>query len=618
MAHSPFHRTALPGLALAACAALAAGCPSKPADPAGLDATVVVVPEDASTSTPDTGTNPDGPDTGPTPGLDAGTPDTGPAAQPCSNDDECGPTERCSEAGACMPAMTCDEPANCVPGNDQDTDRLYCDNTTGLGCRCVRPATAPDAGTGADGGALGYCKRRLPPCAPCESDEQCGDSAFFRNLLHEPAKCLPHGGVKVCLEQYVSAKCACGKSTFINGAPYCTPQAPLTCAEGLLCCSDNAQCPPEHPFCGASGRCEDVCWYDYNAIPDPKTVGCRADKVCNVDPFFLFPPENPLYGAGRCANPCTSDKECQDLYGRQDYVCRPEGKSAPRCRPQGCIDDGECPSPDISYGYMGYCNRATQVCVCKDPGNPALTCNCRTTVNPVTNQPYKDCVDGYKCVEPGAGQPGQCVEKTCSERNGAQAYCRYGQFCCGEDRDQDGVTEACTDPTGTAIPLDPERLQCYYAPSAHWCVACDSQPACNVPTLPVSKHQPTPDYNLCLNTGDTYGARCHIACMFDSECPKGFGCTDIPVPCDQCPDPAKCYDTGLKDQDGNPIKQCGCTNKGQKGGECPALDPADQTQPVARCSDTLDTRNNNNTYFCQWSRVCSPSVAGIKNACITH
>jgi hypothetical protein len=588
-----------------ALALLLTGCP-KPnpsAGPAaGLDA-AMGIPPDASANANDGG---------PTTGLDASAPDTGPKVTACSVDDDCGPKERCSEAGACMPAVPCDDPSNCPPANDQDEIHMYCDNTVGLGCRCVVPS----------GETKGVCKRRLPPCAPCTEDEQCGnDPLYFQNAWHEPGHCVTLDGVKVCLEYFVSGgiKCPCGQSVPIDSKNYCAPQgSPASCAAGqFLCCQTDGNCPPEHPLC-SGGRCKDICWYDFQK---DETIGCRADKVCNVDPSFLNP-TNKNYGAGSCSSPCTDDAACTPI--RDDFVCRSEPKSDKRCRPEGCLDDFECMNPETDSGkptfpYLGYCERQTGVCECHEPTNPNQSCNCRPGTNPVTSTPYKDCRDGFKCWQPSGAEPGQCIEKDCIENGGAQSYCGWTQFCCGEDRDSDPGTpyEPCVDLAGTTILADYGK--CYNAPNPPWCTACEPTLtsgatdwlACNKPGYPTS----TKDPNFCLDfgkdaKGKARGNSCIFACISSKQCPAGFHCSDRGFELDCSSDAAacgtggNCTDTGMKDQNGNAIKWCKCTNAGVKGPECPAMDAADPTAPISRCSD-----GNSPFYHCIWTKGCVPQLS---------
>lgn len=580
------------GLVFLASAPLGAGCSKPPATPP--DATVST-PPDASGGGADASA----------PSPDVGSPDTGPEPIACTYDDDCPADMRCADNGACMPAIPCQTPANCAPSDENDTIRLYCENATvGLGCRCV---AAPAGDAGVAGAAGSYCKRRLPPCAPCTTDEQCGtDPLYFQTPLHEPGKCVELDGAKVCLEPYVKAKCGCGMSATVGTASYCAPQgAKATCAEGgaFLCCAKDANCPPEHPLCEtATGRCQDVCWYDFEK---KETIGCRADRVCNVDPKFLTPTSHN-YGAGRCGPPCAADTDCSYLRG--DFVCRAEAGSDQRCRPPGCLGDIECPALPVDNPSNGFCERETGDC------KP----NCRVGEDPMTSLPFKDCKDGFVCEQPTPLDPAGCRPMTCIEQGGAQIYCSWNELCCGEDRDGDVTTapEACpVDAAGTQA----EKGKCYRAPNPPWCAACDPQDAmsCTKAGYPTSDK----DDNFCIGfgadaDGNDRGNACLFACKSSKECPKGFFCKDMPVYCndqeDICGDPARCVETDIVlDPTTNPptmAKYCKCSTAGAKD-ECPALDPAatDPNSPHARCADDVSP-GNSPWLHCIWTHACTPYI----------
>jgi len=223
----------------------------------------------------------------------------------------------------------------------------------------------------------------------------------------------------------------------------------------------------------------------------------------------------------------------------------------------------------------------------------------------VTSMLYRDCKEGFKCEEPTPGAPGACLEKNCVEMGGAQNYCAFGQFCCGEDRDKDTKADPCVDATGKTIA---QVGKCYDNPNPPWCQACEAHADCTKNGAPAS----TKDFNLCIafgadKNGADRGNSCMYACATAAECPKGFLCNDIPVDCSAdpatCGDATRCYDTGKKDGDGNPIKWCKCTSAGQRGGECPILDPGDPSGPVSRCMNASGTLQ----LHCIWTRGCYPN-----------
>ena len=527
-------------LALALTYALIAGCSKEPQK---IEPVNAGLPIDAGT---------------PDAGLDAGTPDTGPVDagpdhQPCLYDDDCAANERCdNEKGYCVPGDECQN----VPGEEHVTCRQlsYCDKTTGLGCRCVIAdgATAPNNG---------FCKRRLPACAPCEADEQCGTGEFFQTDLHEQGRCVApvEGGQKYCLEIFRNATCGCGRALTLGAATFCYPQEPGTCEAGaFMCCATDGDCPAEHPLCDQmTGRCRDVCTYDF---VENETVGCRSDLVCNVDPQFLDE-SSPNFGAGRCAHPCKSDAECATV--GTGFKCLPEINSAPRCRPPGCLSDLECEDESEESDYRSYCQRSSGLCLCE--GDPDANCACRpaTETDPLTGEPYDDCKAGFKC------ELAECVKQNCVEQGGAElADCLADQFCCGEDRNGNGdwADDLCTNPAGITLA---EYGECFTAPRPPWCASCQSNDDCNGNGAPGSSLFPS----LCLDFGN--GPICIYGCEKLQECPKGMTCTTLTVSCTPGEDPGtcgnvdRCVQTGVDPMTGEPVGKCTCTVPGQVGGECP-------------------------------------------------
>jgi hypothetical protein len=533
-------------LAGAVCLSPLAGCkdPEKPVD------------------TPDAGS--DQVDAGGEESFDASV-DAGPP--PCQYDEEC-PSDRICNDGRCIAAQPCqDDPSTC-------TAYPYCDSVTGLGCRCVPSDLAPAPYNG-------FCKRRLPACAPCETDEQCGsDPQWFNTSLHSEARCvlMPGMDYKVCLERFTQrAKCACGQELPIDGMSFCAPQAPATCADGaFLCCTSDEECPAEHPLCDvASGLCRDSCKYDYE---NDETVGCPTGRVCNVDPKFLDE-TSPNFGAGRCARPCNADVDCKHL--RSDFVCRAEGDGNKRCRPAGCIDSFECAETGDENPHKSFCERSSGRCIC-DGSDPASVCFCRqgeAAIDPVTGEQLKDCKAGFKC------EHAACVEQNCIEQGGAELACGWHQFCCGDDRNGNGrADDPCTNEVGIELATEG---QCYAAPNPPWCRGCESDADCEE-GAPTSSAL---DRHLCVQ------GQCVYACALLTECPRGYGCDDLRVGCNEdpsvCGDPSRCADSGMVDMEGNPIKYCSCTNPGVRGGECPGTGSS-----ASRCDDAGS--------WCIWTRGCVP------------
>jgi hypothetical protein len=380
----------------------------------------------------------------------------------------------------------------------------------------------------------------------------------------------------------------------VDSQSYCYPQDPGTCLEGTFsCCDENSDCPGAHPICDqASGRCRDACTYDF---AEKETVGCRSDLVCNVDPIFLDP-RSPNYGAGRCAQPCSSNADCQ-LVG-PGFICQAETNSQPRCRPPGCLSDLECAPDATDSPYLSWCERSSGECRCE--GEPDSQCSCRTPpaggcdqspdspgCDPLTGKPYADCKDGFKC------ELDTCVEKNCVELLGAElAGCGYDSFCCGEDRNGNGTIDddPCTNAAGIALA---SYGQCYQAPRPPWCGTCETDADCVGNGAPTS----TKDPNLCLDLGN--GPTCFYACELRTQCPVGYNCTTLDVYCTLDEDPgvcgnaSRCVQTGV-DGEGNAIAKCTCTSAGAVGGECPG---------TTRCDDA--------GRFCVISQGCLPG----KNVC---
>lgn len=480
----------------------------------------------------DAGTVEPEPDAGTGGNGDGGTGDGGTEFR-CVIDDDCDIDKRCNDdTGECIPAEPCGDDVSIDPSTCPG-EGSYCDTVTGLGCRCVPSELSPKKG---------FCKRRRPACSPCETDADCGDDPnWFETPLHNEGKCvdLEGNGNKVCLEVYRSqSKCSCGVAMQIDGAVYCAPTSGTCGEEGtMLCCSSDDECPPEYPACDSqSGRCIERCTYDY---ADERTVNCRADQACHVDPQYLD--ENSLtYAAGRCAAPCKDDQECKSY--RSDFVCMAEADGLKRCRPPGCISDFECPVPEGSV-YRGYCELSSGQC---------KTDSCRPGFDPFGNE-RADCIPGYKCENE------VCVEQTCVEQGGAANACGYGEFCCGDDRDGDGTPDPCVNAVGTVVG---QPGKCYTAPNPPWCRPCQSDDECvgGTPAHPSYK-------NKCVE------GLCVYACTNLNQCPRGFACDDVSFTCNNdpsvCGDPNRCQNTGRVDQDGNPIMMCKCSEPGVVGAECP-------------------------------------------------
>ena len=388
---------------------------------------------------------------------------SGTCVAPCAQDDDCAALNngtRCDQtSGRCIAATGC----NVTVGDSQcqvNDPNDYC-YQFGVQCRC-------EADPGADGGLDGVCRRRHGVCEECTTDAECGTGFVFDPVGACKQLQGDSSGKKYCLQQK-TGQCPCGMID--DGTGYCKPQS-NSCSQ--VGCTVDKDCP-SGSVCNTGGcLCEPRCRWDF---ANKQTVpGCPPGKVCwvdeaNLDPTSLF------YGAGRCRPPCTSDSDCKltdagNPYGGSKLKCAGEvlnggGMSPTRCRADGeCMDDLECPQQPVDSPYNGYCDRG------------ALTCNadCRTGVDPVTGQPYKDCRFSYACAADGGTNV--CKLQTCVEQGGAIIACRQGQYCCGEDKDNDGHPDPCP-PTSQ---LDPSN--CYDAPVPPFCTTCMSNDDCQNVQLP--------------------------------------------------------------------------------------------------------------------------------------
>lgn len=511
---------------------------------------------------------------------DAGDPDAG-EEQPffCNQDDDCAVFMnggRCvvqgdvidpsldAGVGTCIPADKCPSgmDSECAEFDNVDD---YCFTDNGVGCRCVAEA------------GENICRRRRGPCEPCETDSQCGNSTNF-----EPkgeCKEFTPGGEKYCFQRAVFGTCEAGYVQDSEG--FCVPQ--ISCDQ--VGCQTDSDCPGSLVCnalqAGQTGVCEQPCTWNFDIdapANDEKAPGCPSGKVCWVDAENLDP-QSPIFGRGRCRAPCTTNEQCTDtslnVHGGPRLECAPEvvspfPDSPNRCRPAGeCMGDRQC--PDVSVpNTRGYCDRATFTC----------QADCRTGLDPLTGDEYeRDCELGYYCVEENGART--CEIEPCMREGGRGAACGGNSFCCGEDKNLDGVEDPCVDPaTGTPVPL--EENNCYTAP-APFCATCDpTQPftSCAM-TTPIGGDLPT----LCLvrkNAADQDVAVCTPGTFNDptlavTQCPTGHFAENIYVDCTT--DESVCTNgsaTGFCESDpdrpdgmGGLLKSCRCTNVGTQGGDCP-------------------------------------------------
>ena len=266
-----------------------------------------------------------------------------------------------------------------------------------------------------------------------------------------------------------------------DGMGYCQPQNNDCATPG---CSQDKDCPSGSVCDTAKCLCEARCRWDF--AQQTTVPGCPPGQTCWVDEANLDP-SSLYFGAGRCRPACTSDQDCTvaggDPFGGPKLKCASEvigtGMSDKRCRANGqCMDDLECPQPPVDSPYNGYCDRASLSC---------QSDTCRTGDDPVTGVPYKDCRVPYACAMDGGVNV--CRLLTCVEQGGAVIACRQGQYCCGEDKDDDGQPDPCP----PADQLGPDN--CYDAPVPPFCTTCMSSDDC--------ANLPAPSYltgaNACAN-----------------------------------------------------------------------------------------------------------------------
>lgn len=539
-------------------------------------------------------------------GEDAGVVDAGPP--PCAKDDDC----RYLHAG-----YVCDlTSAKCIPGNgctvdsecqsaDPNDPCYYLGNPQ---CRCDHN-DAPDSGIF---NYSGTCRRRLGPCEECTDDTQCGsDPIIFGPPEHVGAgvcKALPGDttGTKYCLYQLVG-QCPCG--TVDDGTSHCRPQS-NSCSQ--VGCNTDTQCPSgavctvNNPDAGAGscgGLCVPRCRWDFGtkALVAP---GCPPTYTCWVDSHNLDP-TSPYYGSGRCKPPCDTNADCQypaDPFGGPNLKCAGEqltggGTSARRCRANGdCMDNAECPERPNDQPYLGYCDRGSFACMA----------DCRLGADPVTGMPYKDCRSPYACAADGGAHI--CRLQTCVEQGGASIACVRGQYCCGEDKNNDGMADPC--PAASA--LGPEG--CYDAPRPPFCTECMNSDDCKNVQLPsyltgagaCANGSKSPSCSplpmLCVYAGDRGMAQginvCAPSTWNDNTqdaigrtrssrgCPAGYQVTFFrpqftqggddyctsDADCDQGTDAGRCApDPTARLQDGGYRKACLCT-AGTGTSQCPNVD----------------------------------------------
>ncbi len=489
-----------------------------------------------------------GVDAGP---VDAGSPDAG---QPCSKDDHCSVYKNgtvCNQAtGQCVPGRGCNVSSDCSSLDPLDPCYQF-----GLQCRCAIET----------GGTLaGVCRRRLAACEECTDPSQCGSEVLFEPQGTCKVLQGDSSGKKYCFQQK-NGPCPCG--TVDDGVGYCKPQ--LNSCSSVGCVEDKA-CPAGSVCNKSACLCEPRCRWDF-AKKDLAAPGCPEGKSCWVDDANLNP-SSPYYGAGRCRAPCSADAECKksatNAFGGDRLTCRSEalkggGMSAKRCRAIGeCMDDYQCPEQPPELIPLGYCDRSTFAC----------KTDCRTGTDPVTGSGYRDCRAPFACASdggsPGTGSVNFCRLKTCVEQGGATIACSRGEYCCGDDKNNDGIADPCPPVRG------PDN--CYTAPKPPFCTVCASNDDC--------KNVQLPDY--------LSGAG---ACANGSRSPS---CSPLPTLCVQASmTKAVCapstFNDGTKDAFGN-----GRDNKGCPSGFPPVIIRPRLAMGADYCNTNADCSLGNDGGLC--------------------
>lgn len=582
-------------------------------------------------------------------GDDGGTVDAGPP--PCKNDFECPAGKICNPEGACVGGQTCSADFQCQSLDSND--------------RCYRYGSQCTCDTSATGGNV--CRQRKSSCEECTSDLECGSDV----IIFGPPDGLGAGrckalagdmsGKKYCFRQRVG-QCACG--TIDDGTGFCAPQSGSCTDVGCNVdkdCPSGAVCSVNQPDAGA-GSCGGTCvprcrWnFDTHELDAP---GCGPGKTCWVDSANLNP-ESIRYGSGRCKPECNDDMDCKlsasNPFGGNNLACRAEklgdGTDSPkRCRANGaCMDNAECPELTDAGPYLGYCDRGSFVC----------KSDCRPGVDPVSAVPYKDCKPPFACAADGGTN--YCRLETCKEQGGAGIACAQGQYCCGDDKNFDGVADPCPpltqqDPAGCyAAPTPPFCSECAAGMPLNMGVTADQQAMADQEclslmsptwaTCPDGGHSPncSPLKPTCQYAGDRGMSTGINVCMWPSvndvgtvmlrygptpktqiACPTNYSVQYVrpqPNPSDTgyCQTNADCSvlpdggssdagvcepDPQLRQQDGGLLKACRCDAKSLDA-QCPN-GPAMIGNVRSFCKDAVTGSRS----FCIETAVCTPPRGSV-------
>jgi len=486
----------------------------------------------------------------------------------CTADNQCPKNTgtRCDEeTGVCVRAETCAVDASCGSSLNHE----YCD---GLTCTCI-PDTSVQA---EDSPHTGVCWRPARTCEPCESSVECGNGPrfatnsaeckVFKVGAEEAGVCLPRHGRR-CPQGMLPAD----PNQYPDLGDVCIPQGGDCAKVGP--CVENADCTdPDLPVCDPVRQiCIPGCSFDPILL---QTVGCAQGRVCHAtprgsDPSLLEKCETALaYGLGSCDFPCEGNAECAAV--DPSFVCMDDG-GGKRCRPQGCINDLECPSK--GFGYAGYCDVPSGECVydvCRLGVDPRKGCGSTAT--------YLDCSAAFKCVGDEEDGVGGCVEMDCLDQGGAERACNRGNFCAGEPI-RDLLTGVETGEL-VEVPSGLEPGACYPMDLDVWCrVGCNSGADCvgKGPTSYPGSPPVCDDFELEEDI-------CFWGCEYEQECPADWHCSSAgyEMPCSgsglgagiqvceedaDCADGSRCVEPILNGapathEPGREFKVCECTETG--------------------------------------------------------
>lgn len=407
-------------------------------------------------------------------GSDAGVIDAGPP--PCTNDFDCLYLQNgsvCdSRTGKCEPGQGCQFDSECQ--SDDPENKCY-----RLGRQCICDQRDKPAGEF----FKGTCRVRKSPCQECAINRECGDDPIIFGYPGIGAGLCKQlqgdsSGKKYCLYERIG-QCACG--TIDDGTGYCKPQSnscnqvgcniDKDCPSGSVCSVNN----PDAGSASCGGICVPRCRWDF-LTKQLVAPGCPPGNSCWVDSANLDP-NSIYYGSGRCKPPCQNDNDCKlgggNPFGGDNLKCAGEqlpggGTSDKRCRANGeCMDNAECPDLPDNQPYLGYCDRGAFQC----------KTDCRPGTDPVTGLGFKDCRPPYACSSDGGTN--FCRLQTCVEQGGAGIACAQGEYCCGEDKNNDTIADPCPPPA------ERNAAGCYKAPAPPFCTAgCMSDDDCKNPQLP--------------------------------------------------------------------------------------------------------------------------------------